>query len=104
MTELNGSPRRVEELTLDGVEVYVRVLTVGEMRHIESLAEDAESGNLDKMVAFFMAGACRQDGTRLYPDGNDEAVTALPWTAVQRAAEAVIDINGLSGDEEPAGN
>lgn len=106
MTELNGTPRQVEGLTLNGAVVYVRVLTVGEMRKIEGLSADQEASNVDKMVAFFVAGACGPDGKRFYTDEQEAAVTELPWTTVQRAAEEVLDINGLAGDDdkEPEGN
>lgn len=106
MTPINGIPRLVPTPELPDAEFHARILTVGEMRRIEGLRTDESIGDVDKMVAFFMAGACFESGDRQYADGEEEKVLALPWTAVQRVAAVVIEINGLApdDDEEPEGN
>lgn len=106
MTELSESPRLVEGVTLQGVAVYVRVLTVGEIRNIEAIGADEKADNVTKMVAFFLAGACKIDGTRFYTDNQVTDIENLEWPMVMQVAAEVIDINGLTpdDDEESEGN
>lgn len=78
-----------------GGEVCVASLTVAEADKIRTLGQT----DVPFTVQVVILGACDDKGGRLFTDADVEALCALPASAMTKIGNAVLDHNGLGGDE-----
>lgn len=64
---------------------------------------DEDQGRRAKVVAKLTGQSlCDEQGTRLYPAGEEEKVYDLPFPVYDRLREAALDLNGFSKKSEEA--
>lgn len=85
-----------------GGEVHVRVMT-GAERDAFEIATVPPLGSLRNVRArLIVACACDERGTRLFEDGDVEAVGALDARALDRVFRAARELNALGPDQVEA--
>lgn len=87
-------------------EVYLRILTMAEVRDWEKAAEEAEkkkkgekTGALVKLLV--LVSLSDEDGRRLFKDEDAETLAAaVPWPAMQQLFDEAVKLNKLGKEEK----
>lgn len=85
----------------DGLTVYVRSLSGGELGRINYLRDKLTAENKDTTevgVWAIMWGVCDQDGKQVFTVEDYDQVAALPWTHFNTLIMAVTKASGLNAE------
>lgn len=89
-----GAARR-SRVVVEGGEVLVRELSVGDRAHLRSVA----SGDPAKVPGLVMRlCVINEDGTPVFGDQDDDAISALRTDFVDAIARAAMRISGMTED------
>lgn len=91
--------RSVETPDLDG-EVWVRALTLREVREIQEYQAKPSTRPVDVTKRFVELAACNEDGSPLFVGEDKTLIDSLTWGTIQAIANAATDISGLKADAE----
>lgn len=77
--------------------VYVRVLTMKEVREIQRAQKNAEP--LDVYPRLVRMAVVTEDGTQVFGEGDLSTIDQLPWPTVEAIASKALALSGMSGEK-----
>lgn len=78
-----------------GGEVFVRALTLREVREIQDFQASPKSKPIDVTRKIVELAASNEDGSPLFIGEDLKLIDGLPWGAVDAISEAAMDLSGM---------
>lgn len=99
----NSAPKRAVDCPDLGGEVFVRALTLKEVREIQDFQANPKNKPIDVTRKIIELSACNEDGSPLFVGEDKGLIDGLTWATVSALSEATTDISGMNkGAEEEA--
>lgn len=99
-------PREPVDLPDLGGSVFVRALTLREVREIQNLQSAPNSKPIEITRRIVEMATCNEDGSALFVGEDSKLVDGLPWGAVDAISDAAMTLSGMkrgAADEEKKG-
>ena len=84
----------VEVPDLNG-EVFVRPLTLDEVREIRNIQAAPKASPVDLTRKVVELATCNEDGTSLFVGEDVKLIGELPWGAIDAIADAAMRVSGM---------
>lgn len=90
---------KVPEMNIKDGSVFVRMLDADGVSQLASLADQVTKGSETSEIAFLFKVAALttsdESGSRLYGDDEVDVIKRWPFKALERVAEAALELNGM---------
>lgn len=91
----NSAPRRSVEVPDLGGEVFVRPLTLKEVREIQEFQANPKTKPVDTTKRIIELATCNEDGSALFIGEDKALIDGLTWPTIEALSEAAIELSGM---------